>query len=269
MATDTRTESGFYCSTSGTYFVDKESLAEHYKSDFHRYNLKRKVAGLPPVTKEWFDSRKAQLSSVSTTTVQKIWFDPLTRKKFSTENTYQAHVRSKKYQDLVKKSGQAAPEPVIMLKKLDEDGGYRLAMHANAREPPVSAQLLAACAGLLNHLEHLTHCKHAASITLTLHASRCTPLGCCVLVCTLHTSPHILTLTCAAVPRRRAAAAAAGAGSLSSSSVLCSQAQGVYSEACIIQAGRHAHGRCFRCQPAAGAGGGGAVRGGLWLGDSV
>lgn len=36
---------------SGTYFTDKESLAEHYRSDFHRYNLKRKVAGLPPVTK--------------------------------------------------------------------------------------------------------------------------------------------------------------------------------------------------------------------------
>jgi hypothetical protein len=36
---------------SGTYFSDKESLAEHYRSDFHRYNLKRKVAGLPPVTK--------------------------------------------------------------------------------------------------------------------------------------------------------------------------------------------------------------------------
>jgi pre-60S factor REI1 len=41
MATDR--ETGFYCSTSGTYFSDKESLAEHYKSDFHRYNLKRKV----------------------------------------------------------------------------------------------------------------------------------------------------------------------------------------------------------------------------------
>jgi len=35
---------GFYCSTSGTYFPDKESLQEHYRSDFHRYNLK--VGGL-------------------------------------------------------------------------------------------------------------------------------------------------------------------------------------------------------------------------------
>jgi len=60
-----RAETGFYCSTSGTYFSDKESLAEHYKSDFHRYNLKRKVAGLPPVTKEWFETRKAQLTSAA------------------------------------------------------------------------------------------------------------------------------------------------------------------------------------------------------------
>lgn len=37
---------GVYCSTSGTVFTNKESLAEHYKSDLHRYNLKRKVAGV-------------------------------------------------------------------------------------------------------------------------------------------------------------------------------------------------------------------------------
>jgi pre-60S factor REI1 len=36
----------FYCSTSGTTFRDKDALTEHYKSDLHRYNLKRKVAGV-------------------------------------------------------------------------------------------------------------------------------------------------------------------------------------------------------------------------------
>ena len=30
---------------------------EHYKSDWHRYNLKRKVADLPPVTAENFQER--------------------------------------------------------------------------------------------------------------------------------------------------------------------------------------------------------------------
>jgi pre-60S factor REI1 len=124
-----REQTGFYCSTSGTYFSDKESLSEHYKSDFHRYNLKRKVAGLPPVSREWFDARKAQLTSATTTPHQKIWYDPLTKRKFMSENTYRAHVNSKKYQDLVKQSGQPAPAPVITLKKLD--AGERLEAGCN------------------------------------------------------------------------------------------------------------------------------------------
>jgi len=145
-----------YCSTAGTYFVDKESLAEHYRSDFHRYNLKRKVAGLPPVTKEWFEARRAQLlqqqqqqqqqqrsgggggggapasssasalpsagdalllpggGAVPAAGDDRVWYDPLTRRRFYSENTYVAHTRSRKYAELVKKSGaDAAPPPVV------------------------------------------------------------------------------------------------------------------------------------------------------------
>ncbi|GLC35863.1 hypothetical protein PLESTM_000376600 [Pleodorina starrii] len=119
-----RSQTGFYCSTSGTYFADLQSLSEHYKSDFHRYNLKRKVAGLPPVTKEWFEARKAQLSSAAAgataAPVQRTWIDPLTKKKFNTENTYLVFVRSKKYAELVRKSGQPAPEPVIVTRQAAE-----------------------------------------------------------------------------------------------------------------------------------------------------
>lgn len=111
---------GFFCSTSGTVFTDKDSLAEHYRSDFHRYNLKRKVAGLPPVTKEWFEARKAQLASAAAAPTQRIWYDPLTRRKFMSEAKYKEHVNSKKYADLVKRSGQPVPAPVIMLKRLDD-----------------------------------------------------------------------------------------------------------------------------------------------------
>lgn len=80
------------------------------------------VASLPPVTKEWFEARKAQLTTATTAPHQKIWFDPLTKKKFQTLNTYQAHVNSKKYQELVKQSGQSAPAPVIMIKQMQENG---------------------------------------------------------------------------------------------------------------------------------------------------
>lgn len=36
------------------------------------YNLKRKIAGLPPVTREWYEARKAQLLATSATPVQKV-----------------------------------------------------------------------------------------------------------------------------------------------------------------------------------------------------
>ncbi|PSC70432.1 zinc finger protein [Micractinium conductrix] len=111
---------GLYCSTAGTYFESREDLTEHQRSDFHRYNLKRKIAGLPPVTHEWYEARKAQLLASAATPVQRVWFDPLTRRKFYSENTYLAFTRSKKYRDLVKKSGEAAPAPIVTLRKLDE-----------------------------------------------------------------------------------------------------------------------------------------------------
>lgn len=107
-------------------FDDKDALKAHYQSSFHRYNLKRKIAGLPPVTKEWFDARREQLELTASVAVTgppetKQWMDPLTKKKFSTENTYLAYVRSKKYQDLVRKSGQPAPEVVIVVRREEEE----------------------------------------------------------------------------------------------------------------------------------------------------
>jgi len=41
-------------------FNDRASLKDHYHSDYHRYNLKRKVAGLPLLTLEQFNKRQAQ-----------------------------------------------------------------------------------------------------------------------------------------------------------------------------------------------------------------
>ena len=38
MAETTQAEQkGLYCSTAGSYFTDKDALADHYKSEFHRY----------------------------------------------------------------------------------------------------------------------------------------------------------------------------------------------------------------------------------------
>merc|ERR1712159_517507 len=45
---------------TGKNFNDRDELKNHYHSDYHRYNLKRKVAGLPMLTQEQFERRVAQ-----------------------------------------------------------------------------------------------------------------------------------------------------------------------------------------------------------------
>lgn len=49
--------SSFTCINCRVAFADADLQRSHYKSDWHRYNLKRKVADLPPVTAENFQAR--------------------------------------------------------------------------------------------------------------------------------------------------------------------------------------------------------------------
>eukprot|EP01024_Parvocaulis_polyphysoides_P005698 TRINITY_DN11423_c0_g2_i1.p2 TRINITY_DN11423_c0_g2~~TRINITY_DN11423_c0_g2_i1.p2 ORF type:complete len:471 (-),score=101.47 TRINITY_DN11423_c0_g2_i1:775-2082(-) len=128
----------YYSSTSGTYFKNKESLNEHYKSDFHRYNLRRKVAGLPPVTREWFEARKSQLEQLEAArgiagSHKKIWVCPLTKKKFQSLNTYNTYRKSKKFQDLMKKQGiESVPEPIVKVLQLEnQDEGVKQKKNIN------------------------------------------------------------------------------------------------------------------------------------------
>jgi len=51
----------FTCYTApGQVFYSEAEMKEHYRSDLHRYNLKRKVAGLAPLTLEAFQEREAR-----------------------------------------------------------------------------------------------------------------------------------------------------------------------------------------------------------------
>jgi pre-60S factor REI1 len=50
--------SGLYtCLACQVAFQSAEGQRNHYKSDWHRYNLKRKVVTLPPVTLDQFNSK--------------------------------------------------------------------------------------------------------------------------------------------------------------------------------------------------------------------
>lgn len=50
--------SALTCYTApGVVFDDEAAMKQHYKSDWHRHNLKRKVAGLPPLSRSAYEER--------------------------------------------------------------------------------------------------------------------------------------------------------------------------------------------------------------------
>lgn len=92
--------SPFTCITCRVAFKDLEIQRQHYKSDWHRYNLKRKVANLPPVTAEEFQRRViAQRNKNDQEREQEIVSCKICRKNFNTKNQYENHLLSKKHKE--------------------------------------------------------------------------------------------------------------------------------------------------------------------------
>jgi len=91
--------SHFTCITCSVGFHEADLQREHYKTDWHRYNLKRKVASLPHVTKADFDSRLAKHVSDQVKANQSNSQDYCVAccKSFSSEKSYKNHVNSKKH----------------------------------------------------------------------------------------------------------------------------------------------------------------------------
>ena len=88
----------YTCITCRVSFTDPELQRGHYKTDWHRYNLKRKVAELPPVTAENFKQRVLTQRAVAEEQT-KHEVCQVCKKHFSSENSYTSHLRSRKHKD--------------------------------------------------------------------------------------------------------------------------------------------------------------------------
>ncbi|XP_059144989.1 cytoplasmic 60S subunit biogenesis factor ZNF622-like [Physella acuta] len=75
----------------------------HYKTDWHRYNLKRKVANLAPVTLEKFQERQQtqEKQEQEISKVHETCFCKPCNKAFSTPNACENHLQSKKHKEVV------------------------------------------------------------------------------------------------------------------------------------------------------------------------
>ncbi|TFK18924.1 cytoplasmic protein [Coprinopsis marcescibilis] len=90
----------FTCLSCSIAFFSAEEQRLHYRSDHHRYNMKRRVAALPPISALLFNQRVIERKSETaiTTSAASMTCD-LCNKVYTTENSYKSHLQSKKHRE--------------------------------------------------------------------------------------------------------------------------------------------------------------------------
>lgn len=111
----------FTCMSCSIAFTSPEEQRTHYRSDHHRYNMKRRVAGLPPVSALAFNQKvldRRQETAVMTS--PKGTSCEICGKAYTTENAYRSHVNSKKHKENEVKAAQKALNPTVISEKQPE-----------------------------------------------------------------------------------------------------------------------------------------------------
>ncbi|CAG0896842.1 unnamed protein product [Darwinula stevensoni] len=95
----------YTCITCHVAFAEADAQREHYKTDWHRYNLKRKVVQMPPVTEDDFQQRlEAQKAAEAKEKKATSLYCTPCRRHFGNDKAYVNHINSKKHQEMLLKS---------------------------------------------------------------------------------------------------------------------------------------------------------------------
>ncbi|RUS31365.1 C2H2 type zinc-finger-domain-containing protein [Jimgerdemannia flammicorona] len=101
----------FTCLACHVAFHTAENQRNHYRTDWHRYNLKRKVAELPPVSAEQFAQKILAQQAKDKEQAGKNSFQAeceVCSKVYSTENAHTNHLQSKKHKETEQKAAELA-----------------------------------------------------------------------------------------------------------------------------------------------------------------
>jgi pre-60S factor REI1 len=88
------------CQACRVSFPSAESQRDHYRGEFHRFNLKRKLVRMLPLSEDQFNAhveKEAQDQSARQATQQALQCRVCRGKRFATRATFDHHVRSKQH----------------------------------------------------------------------------------------------------------------------------------------------------------------------------
>lgn len=114
---------GFTCMTCHLVFKTAELQKEHYRTDWHRYNLKRQVSDLPPITAEQFRNKILAYSTEKEAQKKEeedvaALYCAACRKKVKSRNALADHIASKKHKEKEKDTPKG---PKQFVKKSSSD----------------------------------------------------------------------------------------------------------------------------------------------------
>ncbi|KAL9011082.1 MAG: hypothetical protein Q9173_004044 [Seirophora scorigena] len=90
----------YTCNSCQVAFRNSELQRTHMRGDWHRYNLKRRVASLPPLSSEVFAEKVLTAQATSSAAAAKASFEKqcvACQKTYYSENAYQNHLGSQKH----------------------------------------------------------------------------------------------------------------------------------------------------------------------------
>ncbi|KAL7743050.1 hypothetical protein ACLKA6_005796 [Drosophila palustris] len=135
--------SQFTCLNCDARFANAERQQEHYKSDWHRYNLKRRVAQLPSVSAEEFQQRVLSARRATESAIeeqQMSIYCTACRKQFGNQKAHDNHLNSKKHKEALARFEQ--------LQQTEEDAQSAPALCVRSIiEPRPHPAIVAAAAG--------------------------------------------------------------------------------------------------------------------------
>ncbi|KAF8348091.1 hypothetical protein F5887DRAFT_952087 [Amanita rubescens] len=104
----------FTCLSCSIAFLSAEEQRLHYRSDHHRYNMKRRVAGLPPVSALVFNEKVLERRQETAVIISPKDFTCSTcNKVYITENAYKSHLSSKRHRENeLKVNSRSAPDTI-------------------------------------------------------------------------------------------------------------------------------------------------------------
>ncbi|KAH7396786.1 C2H2 type zinc-finger-domain-containing protein [Phaeosphaeria sp. MPI-PUGE-AT-0046c] len=101
----------FTCNTCQVAFRSSDLQRAHMQTDWHRYNLKRRVASLPPLSSEIFTEKVLANKATAAASAAKASFEKsctICQKTYFSENAYNNHLNSQKHRTNLMKAGRGA-----------------------------------------------------------------------------------------------------------------------------------------------------------------